>query len=128
MLVGTILQHKGSAVVGVSPLDSILSVARTLSENRIGAALVRDPDGAVLGIISERDIVRGMAAHGPGTTGLQAALDAATLEHGPHLTIPGASNVHDFADSPSTWMVHAPHDEVSQPMLVPVRPSSSRRK
>lgn len=72
MLVGTILQHKGSAVIGVSPFDTILSVSRTLSENRIGAALVRDPDGAVMGIISERDIVRGMAAHGPGTTGLQA--------------------------------------------------------
>jgi len=50
----------------------VLTVARTLGERRIGAALVRDAAGAMLGIISERDIVRGMAAHGPGTTGLPA--------------------------------------------------------
>jgi hypothetical protein len=31
--------------------------------------------------------------------------------------------VQDFTDSPSTWTVHAPHDDVSQPMLVPVSPS-----
>ena len=36
-------------------------------------------------------------------------------------------HVHDFTDSPSMWTVHAPHDEVSQPMLVPVRPTTSRR-
>ena len=38
-----------------------------------------------------------------------------------------ASIVHDFTDSPSTCTVQAPHDDVSQPMLVPVRPSCSRR-
>ena len=37
-----------------------------------------------------------------------------------------ASMVHDLTDSPLTWRVHAPHDEVSQPMFVPVRPSASR--
>jgi CBS domain-containing protein len=51
----------------------VLAVARTLAQHRIGAALVRDPRGAMLGIISERDIVRGMAGHGPGTTGLPAS-------------------------------------------------------
>ena len=38
-----------------------------------------------------------------------------------------ASIVHDFTDSPSTSTVHAPHDDVSQPTLVPVSPHSSRR-
>ena len=37
-----------------------------------------------------------------------------------------ASMVQDFTDSPFTCSVHAPHDDVSQPMLVPVRPRSSR--
>jgi CBS domain-containing protein len=72
MLIGLILKGKGSDVFAVAPHDTVLAVARTLSEHRIGAALVRGADGALLGIISERDIVRGMAAHGPGTTGLQA--------------------------------------------------------
>jgi len=73
MLIGSILKGKGSAVIAVAPEASVLAVARTLSEHRIGAALVRAAQGELLGIISERDIVRGMAAHGPGTTGLQAS-------------------------------------------------------
>ena len=39
-----------------------------------------------------------------------------------------ASTVHDFTASPSRCTVQAPHDDVSQPMCVPVSPSSSRRK
>ena len=38
-----------------------------------------------------------------------------------------ASIVHDFTDSPFTWIVHAPHDDVSHPTFVPVRPTTSRR-
>ena len=38
-----------------------------------------------------------------------------------------ANIVHDFTDSPSMSTVHAPHDEVSHPILVPVRPHASRR-
>ncbi|TDH62845.1 CBS domain-containing protein [Dankookia rubra] len=72
MIIGSILKGKGTEVVSVRPDDTVLAVARTLGEHRIGAALVRDAAGAMLGIISERDIVRGMAAHGPGTTGLKA--------------------------------------------------------
>jgi CBS domain-containing protein len=71
MIIGSILKAKGSEVVSVGPEETILSVARRLTEHRIGAALVRDASGALLGIISERDIVGGMASHGPGTTGLK---------------------------------------------------------
>ena len=38
-----------------------------------------------------------------------------------------ASIVHDLTDSPSSRTVHAPHDDVSHPTFVPVRPRSSRR-
>ena len=37
-----------------------------------------------------------------------------------------ASMVQDLTDSPSTNTVHAPHEEVSHPMLVPVSPTTSR--
>ena len=70
MIIGSILKGKGNQVVSVAPEDAVLEVARTLTQHRIGAALVRDASGELLGIISERDIVRGMAGHGPGTTGL----------------------------------------------------------
>ena len=73
MIIAAILGAKGSEVVSVSPEDTVLSVARTLSAHRIGAALVRDAGGTILGIISERDIVRGMAGNGPGTSLVPAA-------------------------------------------------------
>ena len=38
-----------------------------------------------------------------------------------------ASTVHDFTDWPSSSTVHAPQDVVSQPMLVALSPSTSRR-
>src|SRR6476469_6266365 len=38
-----------------------------------------------------------------------------------------ASTVHDFTGAPSSSTVHAPQEVVSQPMLVPVRPITSRR-
>ena len=71
-MVTKILKGKGTDVVSVAPADTVLSVARVLTERGIGAALVRDAAGALLGIISERDIVRGMANQGQGTTQLPA--------------------------------------------------------
>jgi CBS domain-containing protein len=72
MIIAAILATKGTQVVSVGPRDEALSVARALAQHRIGAALVRDAEGRILGIVSERDIVRGMASHGPGTTRLPA--------------------------------------------------------
>ncbi|SDB67956.1 CBS domain-containing protein [Belnapia rosea] len=72
MVIASILKTKGNSVISLGPEGTVLDAARLLAEHRIGAALVRSLDGALLGILSERDIVRGMAAHGPGTTGLPA--------------------------------------------------------
>lgn len=65
MIVKTILKSKarGAGVVSVAPQSSIAEAARLLAEHRIGALLVMDGAKAV-GILSERDIVRGLAARG----------------------------------------------------------------
>lgn len=70
MKIEAIIRGKGGQVVSVAPRDTVAAAARTLAQHRIGAALVRAPDGTLLGILSERDIVRGMASHGPGTSQL----------------------------------------------------------
>ena len=67
-MISSILKHKGTEVVSVAPGDTVLAVARVLTQHKIGAALVRDASGRILGIISERDIVTGMANQGQGTT------------------------------------------------------------
>jgi CBS domain-containing protein len=73
MVIASILRRKGGEVVSVGAQDEVSAVARILSEARIGAVLVRDDGGDVLGIISERDIVRCIAAHGTEAVALPAA-------------------------------------------------------
>jgi len=64
MNVAQILKHKGNRIIAVSPGESVIDAARLLSREGIGAVLARDPGGKVVGIISERDVVRTMAKHG----------------------------------------------------------------
>lgn len=64
MNVEHILSDKGREVVTVTPHMKLSEAARILSEKRIGAVVVSEADNPVLGIISERDIVRAVAANG----------------------------------------------------------------
>lgn len=73
MTVAAILRQKGDEVISVHPADTIDCVATVLSERRIGAVLVRDAAGQVLGIVSERDIARAIALHGARTLEMTAA-------------------------------------------------------
>ena len=70
--VAAILKHKGHQVTTVDPTTVISEVAELLSERRIGAALVMDRADQMLGIVSERDIVRCLAANGVRTLEMTA--------------------------------------------------------
>jgi CBS domain-containing protein len=72
MTVAAILKHKGNRVTSVGPSTSIAQVTIVLSEHRIGAVLVVDEDTHLLGIVSERDIVRCLAANGAGGLAMTA--------------------------------------------------------
>ncbi|PHK96143.1 CBS domain-containing protein [Pseudoroseomonas rhizosphaerae] len=72
MTIANILRGKGSQVVSVGPEEDAAAIARTLAQHRIGAVLVRDPQGGVLGIVSERDIVRALAGQQEGISRLRA--------------------------------------------------------
>lgn len=66
MLVKQILKSKGSSGVATLPTTATLTEAvALLSERRIGAIVISDDGQAVSGILSERDIVRELAAKGP---------------------------------------------------------------
>jgi CBS domain-containing protein len=64
MTVSTILANKGRDVVTIDPGANIAEAAQLLTEKRIGAALIVGADHRVVGIISERDIVRALAERG----------------------------------------------------------------
>lgn len=66
MLVRQILKGKSdTSVVTTAPDTSVSDAAAVLSEKRIGALIVADEDGAVIGVLSERDIVRTLGQRGP---------------------------------------------------------------
>ena len=64
MLVSQILRTKGDQVFTISPEDIVGVVAELLHAKGIGALIVLASD-RVVGIVSERDIVRAVASHGP---------------------------------------------------------------
>ena len=64
MYVSEIIKDKGSKVISVSPADSVARVSRVLRDGRIGAVLVIDESGRMAGILSERDVVHGIANRG----------------------------------------------------------------
>ncbi|MEQ9146465.1 MAG: CBS domain-containing protein [Parvibaculaceae bacterium] len=63
MNVEVILKSKGSEVTTIASNETLGSCVKLLSERKIGAVVVVD-DGKVRGILSERDIVRALAAAG----------------------------------------------------------------
>lgn len=66
MSVENILSEKAGGVVTIEPDRTLADVARLLGEHSIGAVVVSDSRQTVLGIISERDIVRALAREGSG--------------------------------------------------------------
>jgi CBS domain-containing protein len=63
MRIADVLRNKGSAVDTVSPDTTVADLLAGLSQKNIGAMVVVDGD-AVIGIVSERDVVRRLHDHG----------------------------------------------------------------
>jgi CBS domain-containing protein len=72
MTVAAILKHKGYQITTVDPTAQVAEVAEVLRQKRIGAVLVMDRSEQLLGIVSERDIVRCLAANGARTLEMTA--------------------------------------------------------
>ena len=60
MHIHEVLRTKGDQVVTVSPETTVRDLIATLAEHNIGAVVVSTPDEPLVGIVSERDIVRGL--------------------------------------------------------------------
>jgi CBS domain-containing protein len=60
--IAQLLRRKGPDVVTVSPDRTVRAVLALLAEHGIGALVVSGGDGSVDGIVSERDVVRGLHA------------------------------------------------------------------
>ena len=72
MFVSDILSQKGGLVYSVTPVTTVAEVAQQLSVRRIGSVLVLNDQSEVVGIVSERDLVRASASHGAAALQLEA--------------------------------------------------------
>jgi len=73
MHISDVLRSKGSVVATISPAGTVTEVLAELARHDVGALVVVD-DGAVVGIVSERDVARRFHDRGP------AVLDAPVSE------------------------------------------------
>ncbi len=62
--VRSILRRKGAEILSVRPEGTVLEAIRLMAEKRIGALLVLDGDGRLVGIVSERDYARKVILEG----------------------------------------------------------------
>lgn len=92
MTVAAILKHKGRDIAHVEPTSRISDVSRLLADKRIGAVLVLDGTGHLMGIVSERDIVQCLASKGAGVLEMTAAqlMTSALRTATPATTVPEA--------------------------------------
>ena len=66
MRISDILRVKGQEVVTVTPDANVERLLAVLAEHKVGAVVVSGDGVAVDGIVSERDVVRALAARGAG--------------------------------------------------------------
>ena len=67
MVIANILKSKGGNILSVLPHAPVADVVQVLASHRIGAVLVVSGSGLLMGILSERDVVRSLAENGAGT-------------------------------------------------------------
>ena len=72
MFVSDILSQKGGLFFSVTPGTTVAEVAKQLSVRRIGSVLILNDQSSVVGIVSERDLVRALATHGAAAMELEA--------------------------------------------------------
>ena len=73
MSLNAILAAKGRNIICVEPTADLATASKLLSKHRIGALVVLDAGGRLVGILSERDIVRMMSDRGSSALRLRVA-------------------------------------------------------
>ena len=73
MKLSELLKAKQKEIAKIGQDSTIAEAANIFAERKIGALLVNDQDSAIVGILSERDIVRGMSQHGTGLHDLKVS-------------------------------------------------------
>ena len=105
MQISQLLRHKGREVATVVGSESVRTALGLLAEKGIGALVVSEDGRHVEGIVSERDVARGLHEHG---AGLLAEPVSSLMTAEVH-TCPPTASVHDLAQTMTDHRVrHVP--------------------
>jgi CBS domain-containing protein len=103
--ISQLLRHKGREVATIDGSESVRAALRLLAEKGIGALVVSSDGSAIDGILSERDVARGLHTRG---AGLLAEPVSSVMTAQVHTCSPHAS-VHDLAQTMTDHRVrHVP--------------------
>jgi CBS domain-containing protein len=91
--ISQLLRHKGREVATIDGAESVRSALALLAEKGIGALVVSSDGRRIDGILSERDVARGLHEHGAGLLAepVSSVMTARVHTCGPH------AGVHDLA-------------------------------
>ncbi len=97
MTIAAVLREKGNEVISALPSTTVQEIAEIISSRRIGAVMVLEADGRVAGIVSERDVVKALAAKGEGVHTMLAEqiMTRAVITATPRTTIEQAMEIMD---------------------------------
>ena len=105
MQISQLLRHKGREVATIDGSESVRTALGLLAEKGIGALVVSADGRHVEGIVSERDVARGLHEHG---AGLLAEPVSSLMTAEVHTCTP-SSSVHDLAQTMTDHRVrHVP--------------------
>ena len=105
MQISQLLRHKGREVATIAGSESVRTALGLLAEKGIGALVVSADGRHVEGIVSERDVARGLHEHG---AGLLAEPVSSVMTAEVH-TCPPTASVHDLAQTMTDHRVrHVP--------------------
>lgn len=95
MKIQDLIRNKGNTVITITPTESVEALLALLADNNIGAAVVSEDGTHIAGIVSERDVVRALAAQGAGaltqpvseimTTGVHTVDPDSAIEETAHI-------------------------------------------
>jgi CBS domain-containing protein len=91
--ISQLLRHKGREVATIDGAESVRTALGVLADKGIGALVVSSDGRRVEGIVSERDVARGLHAHGAGLLAqpVSSVMTAQVHTCSPHMS------VHDLA-------------------------------
>jgi CBS domain-containing protein len=87
--ISDVLRHKGAIVHGIAASRTVYEAIAEMTRHDIGALLVWGPDGAPVGIVTERDYLKYVALEGRSskTTRVEEIMSAPLVSVGPRTTV-----------------------------------------